>query len=134
MDAIPKKPVGNNARAFFFIRVWDLLFGGRFPLKGKGNCKVEWASGYYWITAAPPGNGVKETVKTSPFKGLWNSDTSYQSGDIVIVQSGVACGVYISTVTPNYNQSPKEISGTNWPDTGNGWMQLSAGPINGQWY
>ena len=80
------------------------------------------------------GGGVTTEIKTSPFKGLWNSDTSYQSGDIVIVQSGVACGVYISTVTPNYNQSPNEISGTNWPDTGNGWMQLSVGPISGQWY
>ena len=74
------------------------------------------------------------TAAGNSFKGLWNPAVTYHAGDEVIVQSGPACGTYICTTATSLNQSPAVIVGMNWPDTGNGWMQVAPGPLNGNWY
>jgi hypothetical protein len=57
------------------------------------------------------------------FKGLWNSGSTYGNGDVVVIQTGVSAGTYISTIAGN----------TNNPSTGTGWMQIAPGPIVGNW-
>jgi hypothetical protein len=54
-QGIPKLPTGTSPKWFFMRAVWFALWGGYFPIRGAGGCKVEWlsAEGGYVITAAP---------------------------------------------------------------------------------
>lgn len=55
-EGIPDKPIdppkGPTKASFFMRRVWDYLFGGRFPIKGVGSIIVEWVGGAYQISTA----------------------------------------------------------------------------------
>ena len=56
------------------------------------------------------------------YRGVYAAG-SYDSNDVVIVQSGVSAGTYISVIDAN----------TNDPATGIGWMQLAPGNTVGFW-
>ena len=47
----PKKPVGDSPKWLFMRWVWDLLAGGRFPLRGvrtsRGEIDVQWVDNAY---------------------------------------------------------------------------------------
>lgn len=50
------KPVGDgdeNAFAIFCRSVWDRVFGGDFPIKGKGSTTVSYSDGYYVVSSEP---------------------------------------------------------------------------------
>lgn len=59
------------------------------------------------------------------FRGVWLEAPSspYMTGDMVVIQSGVSAGTYISTGDNN----------TNAPDTGINWVQIAPGNAVGAW-
>lgn len=59
------------------------------------------------------------------FRGVWLEAPSspYMIGDMVIIQSGVSAGTYISSDDNN----------TNAPDTGINWVQIASGNAVGAW-
>lgn len=57
------------------------------------------------------------------FRGAWTAGVPYATNDMVVVQSGVAAGTYVSTIDNNLND----------PATGQGWVQIAPGQQVGKW-
>jgi hypothetical protein len=69
-----------------------------------------------WAQLSGGGGGMN-------FRGYWVSTTNYALSDVVVLQSGVSAGLYISLIAANSNN----------PATGTGWMQLAPGNLVGSW-
>lgn len=127
-EAIPPKPIGSSPKWFFMRRVWDYVFGGKFPLKGVRGIVVKWVEGQYEISKednpgivsapAAPGGGMN-------WRGEYTQSpaSAYQIYDVVKITTGTAAGVYIAVVA-----SPDDD-----PDTGIGWVQIAPGNSSGDW-
>ena len=57
------------------------------------------------------------------WRGVWNSGTTYNFQDVVIIESGISAGTYISDVDDNNND----------PATGIGWTQIAYGDASAPW-
>lgn len=66
-ESRPEVPAGISKGSFFRRKVWDFLFGGKFPIKGEGNVTVAWdsASGIYYIKskAVAPSTAAIDCLK-----------------------------------------------------------------------
>jgi|ERR1035437_272207 hypothetical protein len=51
------------------------------------------------------------------YRGLFSSGTTYNENDLVLVQTGVAAGGYISTIDSNNNDPATGIGWVQWPQT-----------------
>lgn len=49
----PKKPSGRSPVWTWRRWVWDLLEGGKFPIRGDGKIIVQWVNGFYRISVKP---------------------------------------------------------------------------------
>ncbi len=102
-EAIPKKPIGSSPKWFFFRRVWDFLFGGKFPITGFNGIIVKWTEGKYRIGLAsepragtsggsPPNSGMV-------YRGEWDEEETYDAQDLVKI-TGVGMFICITDATP----------------------------------
>ena len=57
------------------------------------------------------------------WRKVWNPATTYNFQDMVIVESGVSAGTYVSDIDNNNND----------PATGVGWSQIARGDMSAQW-
>lgn len=57
------------------------------------------------------------------WRKVWSAGTTYNFQDVVIVESGISAGTYISDIDDNNND----------PATGVGWSQIAFGDAAGQW-
>ncbi|MEI8289584.1 MAG: hypothetical protein WCH99_08920 [Verrucomicrobiota bacterium] len=57
------------------------------------------------------------------WRKVWNPDTTYSFQEMVIVESGVSAGTYISDIDNNNND----------PATGVCWSQIARGDMSSQW-
>ena len=69
------------------------------------------------------GGGAGSSGGGMTFRGLWVVTTTYNLNDVVVIQTGISAGPYISLLASNtYN-----------PAAGTGWMQLAPGNLVGAW-
>lgn len=57
------------------------------------------------------------------YRGYWLNTSTYAVNDVVVIQSGISAGLYISLIASN----------TNNPAGGTGWQQLAGGNSVGAW-
>jgi hypothetical protein len=56
-DYVPKKPTGSGTIWQWRRAIWDLLFGGKFPIRGDDPVIITWENGFYRVTAKPQRSG-----------------------------------------------------------------------------
>jgi len=68
----PLKPVGDSGFALFVIAIWEMLWNGKFPIRGVKGAKVAYVDGYYEVSADPSkgGSGGSGWKWQSPKKEL----------------------------------------------------------------
>lgn len=98
IESDPPKPWGESPKWFFMRRVWDYLFGGKFPIKGIGNIIVEWTGKSYEISTQEARRSVSgsDSLQTARLKSRvgdmlvcrsWNGTDEGTSDIFVAVQT-----------------------------------------------
>ena len=116
------KPAAVDLHSAQHVAIFQRLFEGLGLLRAGAGISISWDGSHYIIAAtakaAPPATSSVGMV----YRGIWSAGT-YVSNDVVVVQSGVSAGTYISVIDAN----------TNDPATGVGWIQLAPGNTVGNW-
>lgn len=88
--SIPEKPLGYTKGSFLRLKIWEFLFGGKFPIKGEGGTVVQWdsSSGIYFIKSQPGGGGGGAALK---FK-LYDPTKACSAGTIYKIRTTDAVG------------------------------------------
>ena len=89
--SIPEKPLGYTKGSFLRLKIWEFLFGGKFPIKGEGGTVVQWdsSSGIYFIKSQPNGGGGGAALK---FK-LYDPTKACSAGTIYKIRTTDAAAI-----------------------------------------
>lgn len=126
-EAIPPKPQGSSPKWFFFRRVWDYCFGGKFPIKGVGGVVVKWVENHYEISSAAPGvqGDDGQAGELQWFLGLWNSSLVVRAQQAVeYTPAGGQAGIYIAL---------QDVPIGTAPDTGAPYWYAWPNPLATRW-
>ncbi len=104
-SGVPPKPTGDGPKWFYFRRVWELLWGGLFPIKGTKGCIVTWENGIYYVSADPAIARAGEQGWHFHKPLVYASATQYAKNDVVFVgdeNTAVTAGVLQPDDTQEY--------------------------------
>ncbi len=121
--------VPSGVSQFWFWCTTAGAIGSGTALPGLGETQIGWVDTTDTTNCIPHIRQIQfGDIQATPniginFRGYWVSTTTYNLNDLVVVQSGVSAGAWISLIASN----------TNNPATGNGWMQIAPGNQVGSW-